>query len=73
MLFLLATEPLHLLFKKVQEGGLMQQLCPKCDACRVSLYADNAALFINPTKQEVDTTDFILTMFAEASGLVTNL
>jgi hypothetical protein len=73
MLFLLAMEPLLLLFRKAQEEGLLQKLCLKCDACRVSLYANDAALFMNPTKQEVDTTDFILSMFAEASGLVTNL
>jgi hypothetical protein len=53
MLFLLAMEPLHLLFKKAQECGLLGQLSPSCDACRVSLYADDAALFINPSKEEL--------------------
>jgi hypothetical protein len=50
MLFLLDMEPLHMLFKKVHEGGLLEKLNPKCDPCRVSLYVDDVALFINSTK-----------------------
>jgi hypothetical protein len=36
MLCLLAMEPLHLLFKKAQDYGLLRQLSPSCDVCRVS-------------------------------------
>jgi hypothetical protein len=60
MIFLLAMEPLHLLFKKSQEEGLLQSLSPLCDAFRVSLHVDDAALFINPTEHELLVINFIL-------------
>jgi hypothetical protein len=73
MLFLLAMEPLHMLFKKAQEVGLLKKPIPICDAFRSSLYADDATLFVNPSKEDLATTDFILQIFAKASRLVTNL
>jgi hypothetical protein len=36
------------------------------------LYADDAALFIAPKKEEVDTILKLLGLFGEASGLLTN-
>jgi hypothetical protein len=39
---------------------------------RVSLYADDAALFLNPIRQEIQGAMWILAAFAQASGLVTN-
>jgi hypothetical protein len=39
----------------------------------MSLYADDASMFIKPTHQELQVIDFILKVFAEASGLVTNM
>jgi hypothetical protein len=71
MLFLLAIEPLHLLFKKAHQMHLLQKLRPNYDTCRVSLYA--AALFIQPNQEELQVVDHILHNFAEASGLVTNM
>jgi hypothetical protein len=53
MLFLLAMEPLHMLLKKAQDAGLLQKLSPLCDTFKVSLYADDAALFLNPDKKEM--------------------
>jgi hypothetical protein len=73
MLFLLAIEPLHLLFRKAQEQGILKKLVSECDALRVSLYTDNATLFINPSEAELQVTNSILQIFAEASGLKTNL
>jgi hypothetical protein len=73
MLFLLVMEPLHILFKKAQEMGLLKKLSSVCDAFKVLLYADDATPFINPTKQDLTSTNFILHIFAEANGLITNL
>jgi hypothetical protein len=39
----------------------------------VSLYADDAAVFINPSSQDLYTTMLILRIFGQASGLVTNM
>jgi hypothetical protein len=60
MLFLLAIEHLHLLFKKAQEQGILKKLVPQCDALRVSLYADDTSLFINPSADELWATNTIL-------------
>jgi hypothetical protein len=73
MLFLLAMEPLNLLFKKSQALNLLGKLQPNCNTCNISMYADDATLFIKLSKQEVQVIDFILNMFAQASGLVTNM
>jgi hypothetical protein len=73
MLFLLAMEPLHLLFKAAQELGLLGRLTTTCDAFRLVLYADNAALFICPTKSDYKVTNCILQIFPAASELNTNL
>jgi hypothetical protein len=73
MLFLLAMVPLHMLFKKAQDVGLLQKLSPLCDTFRVSLYADDVALFLNPDKKEMRVMEHMLKLFADASGLSTNL
>lgn len=60
MPFLLAMEPLQLFFRKAQEMGLLRKLHSICDAFRVLMYADDACIFINPSKHDLDITDFIL-------------
>jgi hypothetical protein len=72
LLFLLAMEPLHRLFIRAQEDGLIYKLSKGCDRIRASIYAA-AALFIKPTLWKVTLTDHILEIFAQASGLVTNM
>jgi hypothetical protein len=71
--FFLAMEPLHRLFQKCQQVGLISNLSRACDSFRASLYADDAAVFIKPTQKELHVTKCILDIFAQASGLVTNL
>jgi hypothetical protein len=44
-----------------------------CEAFRMSLYVDDVALFIRSTEQDFLITNHILSISAEASGLVTNL
>jgi hypothetical protein len=39
---------------------------------RASLYADDAAVFLNPLKDEVQVVADILQMFGQASGLLIN-
>ena len=46
---------------------------PGCDlALRVSLYADDAIIFINPRREEVDSLLHILSDFDAATGLYIN-
>jgi hypothetical protein len=73
MLFLLAMEHLNLLFKKAQNDGLLSNLNPQFEAFRVSMYADDVAIFIGPTTSNLRVTNHILEIFASASGLHTNL
>jgi hypothetical protein len=58
---------------KAQEIGILGYLHQNCASFRMSLYADGAAVFINPTAQDLQATRFILQLFADASGLSTNL
>jgi hypothetical protein len=46
MLFLIAIEPLYKLFKKADQFGLLSNLSRSYDNLKMSLYADNAAIFI---------------------------
>jgi hypothetical protein len=73
LLFILAMEPLHRIFLKAQSMGILERLSPGCDAFRVSLYAYDAAIFIRPSEDELKITTEILHIFAQASGLVTNI
>jgi hypothetical protein len=65
-------EPLHRLFKKAQEVGILQKVSTACDTFRVSLYADDASVFKHPSSQDLATIT-ILNMFADVSGLITNM
>jgi hypothetical protein len=42
-------------------------------AFRVSIYADDVAMFIKPDPQELEAVQQILNTFGQASGLLTNL
>jgi hypothetical protein len=39
----------------------------------MSLYVDDIAVFSNPTSHGIQATTYILQLFAEASGLSTNM
>jgi hypothetical protein len=73
MLFLLAMEPLQLLFRYAQNSGVLGHLHANCTEFRMSVYADDVVVFTNPTVQDVAATRHILRVFGEASGLITNL
>jgi hypothetical protein len=73
MMFLLAMEPLHILFKKSQESELLDKVSKGCQSFSVSLYADDARVFIKLTEHERMVTSCILQLFSQASGLVSNM
>jgi hypothetical protein len=73
MIFLLPMEPLCLLFQRAQHLGLLHTL-QRCDEnFKMSLLTDDATIFINLTTNELRATRYILKIFGEASGLITNL
>jgi hypothetical protein len=73
MLFILIMDVLNSLFLKAGEMELLQPLANRRQDQRISLYADDVALFIRPVEQEMNITMDILNKFGEASGLNTNL
>ena len=71
MLFILVMDMLNSLFTKAESEGLLQPL--HSIGRRLSLYADDVALFIRPEPEDLQLTKSLLQIFGEASGLQTNL
>jgi hypothetical protein len=55
------------------EDGVLSPLCGRFTKLRLSLYADDAAIFLNPVQREVTALFGILEQFGNASGLKLNL
>jgi hypothetical protein len=72
MLFILAMEPLQRMFQLASVSGVLSQIHNRVATLRASLYADDAAVFIKPTVEDVYTAARILADFGHASGLITN-
>jgi len=72
MLFILAMEPLQLMLNKATEQGKLTPICNRKAKLRISLFADDAAIFLNPVREEVQMVRNILDAFAVVSGLTTN-
>lgn len=72
LLFILAIDPLHRLLAAATEQGVLAPLPGRGVSMRVSLYADDAVIFANPIKEEVETLLVILKQFGEATGLSLN-
>jgi hypothetical protein len=73
MMFILALEPLQRLLKKATESGLLSPLSHSAARMRASFYADDAALFVNPTAEDVSAVFSLLDFFGNVSGLRINL
>ena len=71
MLFILVMDALNSLFTKAESEGLLRPL--HSSGQRLSLYADDVALFIRPEAEDLHLTKDLLQIFGEASGLQTNL
>jgi hypothetical protein len=73
MLFVLVMEVLNGLVNCADRNGFLAPLPSKVAGTRVSLCADDAALFLLPGRQDVAVLKEILAVFADATGLSTNL
>jgi hypothetical protein len=73
MLFILAMEPLQKLFESATEHHIISPLQPRIARIRASFYADDAALFVNPSKEDITAIQHLLQLFGSASGLCTNI
>jgi hypothetical protein len=72
-MFILAMDVLFYLVKKAVDDGLFQPLAGRTDLQRISLYADNTAIFLRPVAGDIVITLDILKIFGEAPGLKTNI
>jgi hypothetical protein len=63
MLFILAMDVLGLLYSKAEGAGLLQQPSRRKRLHRVSMYADDVALFLHPTAIDISTSLDILLLF----------
>jgi pentatricopeptide repeat protein len=61
------------MMKRVAERGILSPITPRSSGIKASLYADDAAMFVKPTKHDLDALKEILDMFGQVSGLHTNL
>jgi hypothetical protein len=73
MLFIIVMDPLQRLLHLAVERGVLNQILPRSQGIKASLYADDATIFIRPTKHDVAVLKEILEMFGEASGLRANI
>lgn len=73
MLFILVMDVLSHMVSKAAEMGLLQPLSQRALQHRISLYADDAVLFLRPEAANIQITMDLLQLFGEASGLQTNL
>jgi hypothetical protein len=73
MLFILVMDVLNLLVQRASEEGLLQPLSTRNMQHRISLYADDAVLFLSPTAPDISVVMDILHLFGSASGLRTNI
>jgi hypothetical protein len=73
MLFILVMDTLDSLILKAQERGLLLHVLRHGNGQRISLYADDVVLFLQPSRREITLIKEILRIFGEASGLKTNV
>lgn len=73
MLFILAMEPLQRIFELATSQGLLSPINHRAATRGVSLYADDAAVFVNPVKAEITIVSELLSLFGHVSGLTVNI
>jgi hypothetical protein len=65
MLFILAIDPLQRILQLATNRGILSTIRPRMTQCRISLYADNAGIFVNPIKEEIQAIFAILDSFSK--------
>jgi len=68
-----SMEPLQRLFDIATQEGTLTRFSQRSAKLRLSLFADDAAIFLKPVKEDVRETLQLLTSFGIASGLLTNI
>jgi hypothetical protein len=72
LLFVIVMEALNAMLAKADERHLLSPLKLKAVTFRVSLYADDVVVFLQPTVRELSVAKSILRCFEGATGIATN-
>lgn len=72
LLFILAIDPIQKMFEIATQEGFFTPIAHRNCRFRLSLYADAAAIFINPLRNEVQVIQQLLAVFSEVPGLAVN-
>lgn len=72
-LFILAIDPLQTILNMAKDQGILSPISNRVAKFRTSLYADDAAIFLNPSRADVDSLITLLENFGRATGLQVNL
>lgn len=73
MLFIIAIDPLQKILRKAIETTLISAVPTRCVHTAISMYADDAAIFIQPDQRELSALKDILTTFGEVTGMRINM
>ncbi|XP_040384518.1 uncharacterized protein LOC107305206 [Oryza brachyantha] len=73
LLFIMAIDPLQWILSKATQLNAITKLRDRVACLRISMYADDAVVFMNLVKNDVQTFTSILKSFEEATGLITNM
>jgi hypothetical protein len=73
MLFILAMDVLGFLITKAENEGVLRPLAARTLQHRISFYADDVVLFLQPVAEDINLVLDILQLFGEASGLCNNV
>jgi len=65
LLFILAIDPLQRLLNLVTEAGILSKVARDRARMRISLYVDDAVIFLRPDKQEVKALVRLLNLFGQ--------
>jgi hypothetical protein len=71
LLFGISINPLQCIIQVSLDQSLLQRLPVKRALFRIPLYANDAAIFMDPLSENISTLAQILTNFGNATGLVT--
>ena len=67
MLFIIVMDVLNSLVLRAQELSLLQPVLRRGNGQRISLYADDVVMFLQPSREELSVVKEILRIFGDAS------
>jgi hypothetical protein len=68
LLFMLAIDPVQHLLHLATEAGILSRVAKARTRLRISMYANDAIIFVKPEKRELDSFGALLHLFGEATG-----